>query len=364
METSTHAPKKWVSIRFRYAELVQQHAQQGLSPADAAAAATAVVAGRNRNKNKLSLSSDKTGKPYEKGFTSSSLPRDPDERNANASRGNSHALGGGRDRTQRGRGGKNSERQGWNSWRAERTAKRQKMEGESKERGKRWSGDGSLNIFRSTALPVNVALRIIGLGALTASVGGSIHSVFGGNGVPEKLVFAFLVPTQANYADPLRVGVEGLRAACHGAWVLVERQLESAFLPALLCALGEGGGGGGKGGSSGGSGGSSKGGKGGKDGGTQAHHMYGEKGVPATVAATLAMYRNASCFAGVRAFAASVGKRGDVMKGVVRGEGGLVVEINWGRKTSGGTLPVGDLNMPGLRVLDLSCNWNLKGERK
>ena len=55
-----------------------------------------------------------------------------------------------------------------------------------------------------------MAFRIIGLGALTASVGGSIHSVFGGNGVPEKLVFAFLVPSQANYADPLRVGVEGL----------------------------------------------------------------------------------------------------------------------------------------------------------
>ena len=253
--------------------------------------------------------------------------------------------------------------------------------------------DGSLNIFRSASLPVNVALRIIGLGALTASVGGSIHSVFGGNGVPEKLVFAFLVPTQANYADPLRVGVEGLRAACHGGWVLVERQLESVFLPALLCALGEGGWGGGKGGSMNRNrveskrfnkeykrlrkeGLSSKdamdkategkGGKRGKDGGTQAH-MYGEKGVPATVAAALAVYRNASCLAGVRAFAASVGKGGDVMEGVVRGEGGLVVEINWescGGKSLNGTLPVGDLNMPGLRVLDLSWNQSLKGERK
>ena len=29
-----------------------------------------------------------------------------------------------------------------------------------------------------------------------------------------------------------------------------------------------------------------------------------------------------------------------------------------------GTLPVGDLNMPGLRALDLSENRNLKGERK
>ena len=97
------------------------------------------------------------------------------------------------------------------------------------------------NIFRSASLAADtpVAFRIIGLGALTASVGGSIHSVFGGNGVPEKLVFAFLVPSQANYAaDPLRVGVVGLRAACHGSWVLVERQLKSGFLPALLCAFG------------------------------------------------------------------------------------------------------------------------------
>ena len=38
--------------------------------------------------------------------------------------------------------------------------------------------DGSLNIFHSTSLPVNVALRIVRLGALTASVGSSIHSVF------------------------------------------------------------------------------------------------------------------------------------------------------------------------------------------
>jgi hypothetical protein len=189
--------------------------------------------------------------------------------------------------------------------------------GESKESGAHqgpgegvYNPDGSLNIFRSTSVPVDVALRIIGLGALTASVGGSIRSVFGGNEVPEKLVFAFLVPTQANYADPLRVGVEGLRVACHGAWVLVERQLESVFLPALLCALGEGGGGGGKGGSSGkggkdGNGGNGgNGGKGGKDDGTPPQtHMYGEKGVPATVAAALAVYhRNASCLAGLQAF--------------------------------------------------------------
>jgi hypothetical protein len=225
--------------------------------------------------------------------------------------------------------------------------------------------DGSLNIFHSASLFISVALRIIGLGALTANMGGSIHSVFGGNGVPEKLVLAFIVPTQANYTDPLRVGVEGLRAACHGAWVLVERQLESMFLPALLCALGEGGGGGGKGGSSGGSGGSGKvGNEGTQDGGTPQTHMYGKKGVPATVAAALAMYRNASCLAGVRAFAVSVGKSGDVMEGVVWGEGGLVVEIHWVSKNLRGTLPVGDLKMPKLRVLDLYDNDRLKGERK
>ena len=241
--------------------------------------------------------------------------------------------------------------------------------GESKESGAHQgpgeggvnNPDGSINIFQSASLSVNAALRTIGLGTLTAKVGGSIHSVFGGNGVAEKLVLAFLVPTQANPADPLCVGVEGLRAASHGGWVLVEWQLESMFLPALLCALGKAGGGGGKGGSSGGSG---KGGKGGKDGGTQAHHMYGEKGVPTTVAAALAVYRNVSCLAGLRAFAASVGKRGGVMEGVVRGAGGLVVEINWGHKTSGGTLPVGDLYMPGLRVLDLSSKYSLKGERE
>jgi hypothetical protein len=50
------------------------------------------------------------------------------------------------------------------------------------------------------------------------------------------------------------------------------------------------------------------------------------------------------------------------MEGVVRGGGGGVVEINWGLKTSGGTLPVGDLNMPGLRVLHLQNNTTLKGE--
>jgi hypothetical protein len=349
MDTSTHA---------RYAELAQQHAQQGLSPADAAAAATAALRAEG------AASSADGGEGM----------RDPvpdSKRRKTGGAGGQHTGDGGT-AIAAGGGFSFNVGGGLSSNAGGHTAVGLPSDtggagGESKESGAHQgpgegvnNPDGSLNIFRSASLPVDVALRIIGLGALTAKVGGSIHSVFGGNGVPEKRVFAFLVPTQANYADPLRAGVEGLRAACHGAWVLVERQLESVFLPALLCALGEGGGGGGGGGGKGGSsGGSGKGGKGGKDGGTQVHHMYGEKGVPATVAAALAVYRNASCLVGVLAFAASVGKRGDVMEGVVRGERGLVVEINWGGETSrgtGGTLPVGDLNMPGLRVLDLSSN--------
>jgi hypothetical protein len=44
--------------------------------------------------------------------------------------------------------------------------------------------------------------------------------------------------------------------------------------------------------------------------------------------------------------------------------GGAIEEIHWRRKDLDGTLPVGDLNMPKLRVLDLSANENVKGERK
>ena len=118
----------------------------------------------------------------------------------------------------------------------------------------------------------------------------------GGTGVPEKLVLALIDPTQANYADPGRVGVEGLRAACRGARVLVERQMKSVFLPALLCVLGGGGGGGAKGGSSGDSGDSGDSGKGGKYDACAQANMFDEK-VPASVAAALAMYRSESCFA-------------------------------------------------------------------
>ena len=211
-------------------------------------------------------------------------------------------------------------------------------------------GRTSLDLFISASLAADVSLRIIGFGTLTASVGDTIQSVFGGTGIPEKLVIAFLM--QANPADPLRVEVEGMRTACRGGWVLVELQLESVLLPALLRMLGGGDGG-----------------KSGSGGGTQAHHMYSKKGVPASAAAALAMYRNASCLVGVRAFAASAGKEGDVMEGVVRGAGGLVEEIHWKREwdtsinlSLNGILLVGDLNMLGLRVLNLNGNRNLKGE--
>ena len=369
------------AAQARFTELSQEYHQQGLSLADAAAAATTALGEEGAPSSAVSnqiqeANSDGGGeempdaKRHKTGGAGGEHTADLGlSSNAGGSAvglpsGTGGAAGGGerKEGTVGGGGGGFSEGSKGSKGGTGGAG------GESKEGGAHQAPggcvnnlDGSLNIFHSASLSVNAALRTIGLGTLTASVGGSIHSVFGGNGVAEKLVLAFLVPTQANPADPLCVGVEGLRAACHGGWVLVERQLESMFLPALLCVLEKaGGGGGGKGGSSGGSG---KGGKGGKDGGTQAH-MYGEKGVPATVAAALAVHRNVSCFAGVRAFAASVGKRGDVMEGVVRGETGLVVEINWGSKNLRGTLPVGDLNMPGLRVLDLRRNYSLKGERE
>ena len=66
----------------------------------------------------------------------------------------------------------------------------------------------------------------------------------------------------------------------------------------------------------------------------------------------------------LRAFAESVGYKGDIMDGVVTEcAGGAIEEIRWKDKDLDGTLPVGDLNMPGLRVLDLSGNQSLKGER-
>ena len=45
-------------------------------------------------------------------------------------------------------------------------------------------------------------------------------------------------------------------------------------------------------------------------------------------------------------------------------EPGVGGESNWGKKCLPGTLLVGDLNMPGLRVLDLDGNRILKGERE
>ena len=72
----------------------------------------------------------------------------------------------------------------------------------------------------------------------------------------------------------------------------------------------------------------------------------------------------------LRAFAESVGYKGDIMDGVVTEcAGGAIEEIHWrgGYGTTinlDGTLPVGDLNMPKLRVLDLDGNHSLEGERE
>ena len=64
----------------------------------------------------------------------------------------------------------------------------------------------------------------------------------------------------------------------------------------------------------------------------------------------------------LRAFAESVGYKGDIMDGVVTEcAGGAIEEIHWKEKDLDGTLPVGDLNMPKLRVLDLYDNARLKG---
>jgi hypothetical protein len=67
----------------------------------------------------------------------------------------------------------------------------------------------------------------------------------------------------------------------------------------------------------------------------------------------------------LRAFAESVGYKGDIMNGVVTEcAGGAIEEIHWegvyGHYLDG-TLPVGDLNMPKLRWLDLWNNDDLKG---
>jgi hypothetical protein len=67
----------------------------------------------------------------------------------------------------------------------------------------------------------------------------------------------------------------------------------------------------------------------------------------------------------LRAFAESVGYHGDIVDGVVTEcAGGTIEEIHWTNKDLDGTLPVNDLNMPKLRVLDLSGNRDLKGERE
>jgi hypothetical protein len=65
----------------------------------------------------------------------------------------------------------------------------------------------------------------------------------------------------------------------------------------------------------------------------------------------------------LRAFAESVGMPVDAMwDGVVRGDGGEIVEIDWSGEDLEGTLPVGDMHMPYLRTVDLRGNEELKGE--
>jgi hypothetical protein len=66
----------------------------------------------------------------------------------------------------------------------------------------------------------------------------------------------------------------------------------------------------------------------------------------------------------LRAFAESVGYKGDIMDGVVTEcAGGAIEEIHWSKKGLDGNLPVGDMNMPKLTVLDLDNNRNMEGER-
>ena len=55
--------------------------------------------------------------------------------------------------------------------------------------------------------------------------------------------------------------------------------------------------------------------------------------------------------------------KGVIMDGV-ECDGGGIEEIHWWMEDLDGTLPVGDLNMPKLRVLDLAGNGSLKGERE
>jgi hypothetical protein len=67
----------------------------------------------------------------------------------------------------------------------------------------------------------------------------------------------------------------------------------------------------------------------------------------------------------LRAFAESVGYKDDIMDGIVtKCAGGAIEEIHWREKDLDGTLPMGDLNMPKLRVLLLGYNPSLTGERE
>ena len=72
--------------------------------------------------------------------------------------------------------------------------------------------------------------------------------------------------------------------------------------------------------------------------------------------------------AALRAFAESVGKKGDIRKGVTFGAGGEIKEIDWSRTEGSsedgglaGVLPGGGLMMPKLEKLSLANNGNLRG---
>ena len=53
--------------------------------------------------------------------------------------------------------------------------------------------------------------------------------------MPERTVFTFLVSDSpgGTAVDPMCVGLESLRCTSRGGWVLVERGLETVFLPTL-----------------------------------------------------------------------------------------------------------------------------------
>ena len=61
-------------------------------------------------------------------------------------------------------------------------------------------------------------------------------------------------------------------------------------------------------------------------------------------------------------FAASVGMKGDITKGMKKDTEGQIVEIDWSGGRCHGMLPTVALNMPYLRELNLRGNYSLHGE--